>query len=108
MSRREEREGEADWRKDNYEDALRHWLAVWESFCGAKDGKTKPDAGNDMEFSKLPEFQPATVKELRLKPVTSLNFMQWLGDAPDSLRKTFQFCLAFLVINLALFINQAA
>ena len=45
--------------------ALQPGLAVWEAFHDPKDGKVKLDGENVIEFPKLPDFQPVTLKVLR-------------------------------------------
>jgi hypothetical protein len=45
--------------------ALQPGLATWEAFHDPKDGKVKLDGDNVVEFPKLPDFQPVTLKVLR-------------------------------------------
>ena len=45
--------------------ALQPGLATWEAFHDPKDGKVKLDGENVIEFPKLPDFQPVTLKVLR-------------------------------------------
>src|ERR1019366_5879144 len=45
--------------------ALQPGLALWEAFHDPKDGKVKLDGENVIEFPKLPDFQPVTLKVLR-------------------------------------------
>jgi hypothetical protein len=48
-----------------HEIALQPGMAVWEAFHDPKDGKVKLDGENVIEFPKLPEFKPVTLKVLR-------------------------------------------
>jgi hypothetical protein len=48
-----------------HEIALQPGMAVWEAFHDPKEGKVKLDGENVIEFPKLPEFKPVTLKVLR-------------------------------------------
>ena len=43
----------------------RVFQVVWEAFHDPKDSKVKLDGENVIEFPKLPEFKPVTLKVLR-------------------------------------------
>jgi hypothetical protein len=45
--------------------ALQPGLAVWEMFHDPKDGKVKLDGDKVVDYPKLPELQPVTLKVLR-------------------------------------------